>query len=66
MGKKKKKKKKDRNKLSFMQEVGKVIHQKSAEIALALITGIVTNYLTDASEKLMDRYVHKRTGEPDK
>lgn len=57
MGKKKKKKRHPQ--LSFTQEIGKVLHQKGTEIALALVTGILTNLMTDASEKLFERYVHK-------
>lgn len=60
---KKKKKKKKKQPLSFWQEIGRVVHQKGTEIAIGLITGIVTNYMTDASEKIMAHFT-KPTAKP--
>jgi hypothetical protein len=48
MGKKKKK-----PKARFVKRVKKVVRQHAEEIVLGLATGIITNYITDASEKLM-------------
>ena len=67
MGKKKKKQKsKKHGQPTFLQEVGKVIHKKGTEIVLGLVVGIITNYMTDASEKLMERFVKKQNKTPKK
>jgi hypothetical protein len=50
MGKKKKK-----PKIKLFKRVKKVLRQQGGEIAIGLATGIITNYITDASEKLMQR-----------
>lgn len=67
MGKKKKKKKnKNQQQSTFLQEVGKVIHKKGTEIVLGLVVGIITNYMTDASEKLLQHFTDKPKREPEK
>ncbi|MGV3587719.1 MAG: hypothetical protein ACO1OF_11995 [Adhaeribacter sp.] len=66
MGKKKKKKKNRKHQLPFLQEIGKVIHRKGTEIAVGLVVGIITNYLTDASEKLLQHFTDKPKREPEK
>ncbi|KAA5541297.1 hypothetical protein [Adhaeribacter rhizoryzae] len=66
MGKKKKKKKNRKHQPTFLQEIGKVIHRKGTEIAVGLVVGIVTNYLTDASEKLLQHFTQNNNRKPEK
>jgi DNA phosphorothioation-dependent restriction protein DptG len=55
MGKKKKKPVKN-----LVKKVKKVIVQHGSEMAIGLATGIVTNFITDASERFIQS--RKKTG----
>jgi acid phosphatase family membrane protein YuiD len=56
MGKKKKKPRK-----GWLNRIKKVVIQQRSEIVVGLITGIVTNFLTDAVEDYLQRRKNKTT-----
>ena len=46
-------KKKRKPKVKLIKRVKKVFRQHAEEVVIGLATGIITNFITDASEKLL-------------